>query len=259
MDTFLQDVRYALRQLVRSPGFTVVAVMTLALGIGANAALFTMAQAVLARPLPGVRASDRLVWLAPVNVRGGQTHVMSYPDYVDYRDRSGVFAELAAFEVTRFSLSGNGEPERVRGQVVSGNFFSVLGTPMRLGRGLTAHDDRTPGAHPVVVISHDLWQRRLDADPAVIGRKLIVNGAPFTIVGVAPERFNGPTHSEPNHLWVPTMMQARAYPQSPDMLARRGTWWLQTVGRLKPGVTPMQANVAVAGVAAQIAREDSAG
>jgi predicted permease len=259
MDTLLQDLRYALRQLVRSPGFTAVAVLTLALGIGANTALFTMAEAVLARPLPGVRASDRLVWLAPVNVRGGQTHVMSYPDYLDYRDRSGVFAELAAFEVTRFSIAGNGEPERVRGQVVSGNFFAVLGTPMRLGRGLTAYDDRIPGAHPVVVISHDLWQRRFEGDPAVIGHKLTVNGAPFTIVGVAPERFNGPTHSEPNHLWVPIMMQARVYPQSPDMLSRRGTWWLQAVGRLKPTGTPAQANVAVARVAAQIAREDSAG
>jgi predicted permease len=255
----LNDLRFALRQLLRSPGFTLVAVVTLALGIGANTALFTMAEAILARPLPGVRASDRLVWLAPVDARGGQTLNLAYPDYVDYRDHSGVFAELAAFETTQFSLSTGGEPARVRGQIVSGNFFSVLGTPMHLGRGLTAQDDRTPGAHPVVVISHDLWQRRLDGDPAVIGRRLIVNGAPFTIVGVAPERFNGPSHAERNDLWVPIMMQAHAYPQWPDMLTRRGTWWLQGIGRLKPGVAPAQANAAVAAIAARIAREDSAG
>src|SRR5688572_24252519 len=132
MDTLLQDIRYALRQLIRSPGFTLIAVLTLAVGIGANTALFTMSEAVLARPLPGIRDAERLYWLAPVNVRGGQTHVMSYPDYVDYRDRSDVFAELAAFEGTQFSLSSGGEPERVRGQIVSGNFFTVLGTPMHL-------------------------------------------------------------------------------------------------------------------------------
>src|SRR5687767_3691508 len=114
MDTLLQDVRYALRQLIRSPGFSLIAVVTLALGIGANTALFTMAEAVLARPLPGVRAADRLFWLAPVTMRGGRALAMSYPDFVDYRDRSGVFAELAAFERTQFSLSGNGDPERVR-------------------------------------------------------------------------------------------------------------------------------------------------
>ncbi|MDQ3997274.1 MAG: ABC transporter permease [Gemmatimonadota bacterium] len=259
MDTFLQDIRYALRQLVRSPGFTLVAVATLALGIGANTALFTMSEAVLARPLPGVRAAERLFWLAPVSGRSGRALMMSYPDYVDYRDRSGVFAELAAFDGAQFSLSGNGEPERVRGQLVSGNFFSVLGTPMHLGRGLTADDDRTPGAHPVVAISYDLWQRRFEADPAVVGRRLMVNGASFTVVGVTPARFNGPAHAERNHLWMPMMMQARAYPQWPDMLTRRGAWWLQAFGRLKPGVPPHQANAAVATVAAQIAREDSAG
>lgn len=259
MDTFLQDFRYALRQLVRSPGFALVAVLTLALGIGANTALFAMSEAVLARPLPGVRAADRLFWLAPVSMRGGRALAMSYPDYVDYRDRSGVFAELAAFEAAQFSLSSNGEPERVRGQVVSGNFFAVLGTRMQLGSGLTADDDRTPGAHPVLVISHDLWQRRFEADPAVIGRRLIVNGAPFTVVGVAPERFNGPSHSERNHVWMPIMMHARAYPQWPDMLRRRGMWWLQAIGRLKPGLAPAQANAAIATVAAQIARQDSAG
>ncbi|MFN2566418.1 MAG: ABC transporter permease, partial [Gemmatimonadaceae bacterium] len=259
MDTLLQDLRYALRQLVRSPGFTLVAVLTLALGIGANTAVFTMAEAVLARPLPGVRRAETLYWLAPVSMRGGRALTMSYPDYVDYRDRSGVFAELAAYEGTQFSLSSGGEPERVRGQIVSGNFFSALGTPMRLGRGLAAEDDRAPGAHPVVVISHDLWQRRFEGDPTVIGRKLVVNGAPFTIVGVTPERFNGPSHSEPNHLWMPIMMQARAHPQQPDMLARRNSWWLQAVGRLKPGVTPERANAAVAAVAAQIARADSVG
>jgi predicted permease len=183
---------------------------------------------------------------------------MSYPDYVDYRDRAGVFSALAAFEGTQFSVSAGAEPERLRGQIVSGNYFQVLGTPMRLGRPLTADDDRIPGAHPVVVISHELWQRRFESNPAAIGRRLIINGAPFTVVGVAPERFNGPTHSERNDLWVPIMMHARVYPQWPDLLARRGTWWLQAIGRLGPTAGPQQANAAVAAIAAQIARTDSA-
>ena len=258
MQTLLQDLRYAARQLVRAPGFAIVAVVTLALGIGANTALFTLANAVLARPLPGVHDTDRLRWVAPVSERGGHPLNMSYLDFLDYRS-AGVFSELAAMDQAQFSISSGAEPERVRGQIVSGNFFSLLRVPMALGRGFAEEEDRTPGAHPVVVIGFDLWQRRFAGDPAIIGRTLMVNGAAFTIVGVAPERFNGPDHAERRDVWVPLMMAERALPRWPRMLESRQSWWLRAIGRLAPGVSAERADAAVATIAARIAKADSAG
>src|SRR5690349_16295667 len=253
MSTLVQDLRYAARQLARAPGFTAVAIATLALGIGANTALFTLVDAVLFRPLSGVRGADRLVWVAPMTARGGHPTNMSYLDYVDYRDHTNVFSELAALDQAQFSISGGGSgvPERVRGQIVTGNFFSVLGTSMALGRGFVAEEDRTPNTHPVVVISYDLWQRRFAGDRSVVGSTLVLNGGPFTIVGIAPEHFNGPDHGERRDVWVPTMMASRVYPLWPNMLSQRQSWWLKGIGRLKPGVAPTQADAAVRTVAAE--------
>src|SRR5439155_10819990 len=180
----MNDLRYAVRQLAQKPGFTIVAALTLAIGIGANTALFTIANAVLARPLPGIRDAVGLVWVAPVSKQAGRAVNMSYPDYVDYRDGAGVFAELAAMSDAPFSLSTGGQAERVRGQFVSGNFFATLRTPLVLGRGLTEDDDRAGDPHPVAVISFDAWQERFAGDAGVVGRAILVNGMPFTIVGV---------------------------------------------------------------------------
>ena len=256
METFIQDFKYAIRQLVRTPGFTAIAVLTLAVGIGANTALFTMLEAIFVRPLPGVNADERLVWIAPHDKRRGHAVNLSYPDFVAYRNAE-VFEDAAAFDRTEFSLSTGGTPVRVRGGIVSGSFFKLIGVRMERGRGFTPEEDRTPGSHPVAVISFRMWQERLGADPGVVGRRLIVNGTPVTVVGVTPERFNGIEHEEPLEIWMPIMMQAMAMPQNGNMLDSPNTWWLKAIGQLKPGVSFEQAKAAVATIGARIAQADS--
>ncbi len=258
MDTLLQDLRYATRQLARTPAFTVVAALTLAIGIGANTALFTLADAIFLRPLPEVHSDDRLVWIAPYNVAAGHAVYLSYPDFVDYRDSSGVFAQATAFARADLSISIGEKPERVLGAVVSGNYFSILGVRMAKGRGFTSDEDRPSDPHAVAVISHRLWQERLGGDDGVIGTSLVVNGSKFTIVGVTPERFNGAEHEERLAVWVPTAMQPQAMPEFPKMLTERNSWWLRAIGQLKPGVSVERARAAVATIAARIAKSDSA-
>jgi putative ABC transport system permease protein len=257
MDTLAQDFRYAVRQLMRAPAFTIVAVLTLAIGIGANTALFTLANAVFSRPAPGVRADARTVWIAPFSTRGGHGEMMSYPDFLDYRDSSGVFEQAAVFGNVELSLSGGGQPERLRGQIVSGSYFSILGVSMAAGRGFTADEDAELGAHPVAVVSYHLWQERFGASPSVLGRTIIVDALPFTIVGVAPEHFSGADLDERRRdVWIPIGMQPVIAPSLG--LTNRGAWWLAAIGRLKPDVSTARARSAVATVAARIAAEDSA-
>jgi putative ABC transport system permease protein len=257
VDTFLQDFRYAVRQLARTPAFTIVAALTLAIGIGANTALFTLIDAIFLRPLPGIQPRSDLVWISPYSKQSGHGLSLSYPDFRDYRDSSGVFADAAAFARIDLSLSLGDTPVLVEAAIVDGSYFDVLGVRLALGRGFTEEESTTPNAHPVAVIGHRMWQERLGAADDVLGRTIVLNGQPFTIVGVAPEKFNGVVHEERLEVFVPMMMQLRAQPQFGNMLDRRGTWWLEAVGRLKPGVSLEQAKAAVGTVAARIAIIDS--
>lgn len=259
MDALLQDLRYAIRQLGRSPGFTIVAALTLAVGIGANTALFSFADAVLARPLPEIGHPDQLVWFAPSELRGGPRALMlSYPDFLDYRDSTGVFATAAAVGHADFSISSSGEPVRVRGTLVSGDYFRLLEVHFALGRPFTADDDRADVTQPAVVISYHLWQERFNGAPGVIGTRMIVDGKPLTIVGVTPQRFNGEEHSERRDLWVPLSYAGTILPGFENFLKRRDTWWLSGIGRLANDVSVERASAAMATVAARLAREDSA-
>jgi len=258
MDTFLQDIRYAVRQLVRSPGFTVVAALTLAVGIGANTALFSFANSVLGRPLPEIGHPDQLYWLAPSDTRGGPPALMlSYPDFVDFRDSTKVFASAAAIGHGNFSVSSDGDPIRVHGSLVSGDYFRMLETRMALGRAFTTEDDRPDAMQPAVVISHHLWQERFGGATEVLGKRLIVDGRPLTIVGVTPERFNGAEHAERQDLYIPLSYAGTILPGFPNFLKSRGTWWLSAIGRLAPGVSEQRASAAMATVASRIARADS--
>jgi len=258
MDILGHDLRYAVRQLARTPAFSIIAILTLAIGIGANTALFSLATAMFVRPLPGVRDDGRLVWIVPINERNRRPFQMSYPDFLEYRDSSSVFEQAVAFGNAEFSLSGGDVPVRVLGQIVGGNFFSILGVRMTRGRGFVAEEDAAPGTHPVVVISDHLWRDRFNADPGIIGRRIVLDGSPFTIVGVAPPRFaGGDLADRVRDVWVPFAMQPRVAPDLP--LSDGNNWWLSAMGKLKPGVSLSQAQAAVGTIAARIAARDSAG
>src|SRR6185369_5732631 len=179
MDNLWQDLRAAIRRTIKSPAFTALAVIALALGIGANTAIFSLINGALLRPLPGVQDPERLVTLERTQ-NGKVQYRFGYPDYLDYRDQSKSFVGLAAHCGTPLSLS-SGVAERLRGDLVSGNYFSVLGVTAALGRLIGPDDNTTPGGHPVAVLSHGLWVRAFGADPQVAGRSIKLNGYDFTI------------------------------------------------------------------------------
>jgi len=249
----LHDVRYAVRALVRRPGFTAVAVLTLALGVGANTTIFSWIDAMAFDPVPAVEGDDRLVALQ--FAQGARDNLsFSYPNYVDVRDaRLPEFAGVAAYDLVALNLRIGDEPERIWGQVVTANLFEVLEVRGALGRTLQMSDDRAPGASAVLVISDTLWRRRFAADPQVVGRTVLVNSAPFTIVGVAPPGFIGPMNGLAADVWLPMMMQAAIVPG--DRLQARGHGWLQAFARLAPGVSGREAQAAADVVAARLAQD----
>ncbi len=254
MDSFLKDIRYGIRSLLKRPGFTAIAVLTLALGIGANSAIFSAINATLMRPLP-VSDPERLVYV----FNGAPGSVFSYPDYAELRDQNKVFDGLIAWGGINASLNSNDQTDLVNGAIVSGNYFDVLGVRATLGRVISTEDDKIPGAHPVAVISHGLWQRRFGGEANVVGRQLLLNGNTFTVIGVVPANFSGLQMGIVRDLYVPLMMQANMRPpragysgeMNPDLLSVRGNRWLFSVGRLKPGVSPEQARAALAVITKQ--------
>src|SRR5262245_51691006 len=221
------DLKYALRMLRRRPAFLAAAIGTLALGIGANTAIFTVISSVLLRPLPYPKA-DRLALVWQRLPQLPQIRV-SYPDYLDWRERTRTFTGLAVFNPSRsFTLTGDGEPERVPGALISANLFEVAGVPPALGRAPTAAEDR-PGGDPVVGLSDGLWRRRSGADPDAIGASLTVDGRTCRIVGVMPATFEFPARAQ---LWVPVGPIADG-----SMMNRGNHPGLTALGRLRDGVT----------------------
>jgi predicted permease len=253
MQTLWQDLRYGARMLVKNPGFTLIAVVTLALGVGANSLIFSLVNALLLRPLP-VEKPEQLAAVYTSDFSSTQYGGSSYPDYVDFRDRNQVFSGTVAYMPTAFSLNVDGTNERAFGEVVSGNYFSTLGVKLALGRGFLPEEDRTPGERAVVVIGHKLWQNRFGGDPAVVGRAIKLNGHPFTIVGVAPEKHSGLIRGIASDLWVPAMMIKQAAPGG-DYLVERGDRGFLVMGRLKPGVTFYQAQADFRRITEQLFKE----
>src|SRR5262245_51173448 len=204
-DEMFQDLRYGARVLAKNPGFTLIVAVTLALGIGANTAIFGLADAALFRPLPVVESPDRLVMVT----RGADAWAtISYPDFKVLRERNEVLSDLALYMHTQVSF-GNGERSEVAlGSLVSANYFDTLGIKPVLGRTFLPEEDHTPGAHPVVVLSHGFWRSRFNSDTALVGQTIILNGQRFTVVGVAPAGFDGETPPMKVNLWVPAMMTA---------------------------------------------------
>jgi putative ABC transport system permease protein len=230
----LIDVRCAIRALAASPGFAAVAALTLALGIGANSAVFSILNEVFLRPIPLVPHQDRLVALGRT-LDGRDWQGFTHPDYLEYRARSRAFDGLTAFRDADMNLTCGGEVQRIRATLVSGNYFSVLEVKAALGRTFLAEEDRTEGTHPVAIVSHALWARCFVSDPGVLGKTLVLNGAGFTVVGIAPEGFVGTELDESPDLWIPLMMEAQARPLFP-VLNNRLFHSLKVVGRLSSGI-----------------------
>ncbi len=248
-------LRYALRNLRRSPVFTTVAILSLALGIGANTAIFSLLDQVLLRTLP-VRNPRELVALAPVSgaFRGSSRcdlTCLSYPAYRDLLDRNQVFNGILARWRLALSFSSGDRTERVRAELVSGNYFDVLGVTPAVGRVFTPDDDRVVNGHPVVVLSYGFWQSRFGGDPGVLNRTVRVNGQPMTVVGVAGRGFDGMEPGKGLDIMVPMMMKPLMTPNWPD-LDNRTSVWLSAIARLKPGVSRRQAEAGIQGVWRQI-------
>jgi putative ABC transport system permease protein len=245
IDTLLQDLRYGLRMLIRSPGFTAVAVLSLALGIGANTAIFSLVEAVLLRPLP-FPEPDRLVMVWEAS--SGNKSLRGNPapgNYSDWRTQNRVFEHVAAFSNTSFNLTGDGEPEKINGQAVTANFFALLGSKPVLGRTFLEEDDR-PEAGKIVLLSYGLWQRRFGGDPNLLGRDILLNDQKFSVVGVIPADFQ--LLGAEIGLWVPAAF-------SQHDLTDRGSHYLTVIARLKSGVTLQQAQADLETITDGIAQE----
>jgi len=233
--SFGTDVRYALRMLRRSPVFTIVVVVVISIGTGAVTTIFSGVNAFLLRPLPGTTDPDRLVGIDRIEPSGKGGAQASYGYYTWLRDRSRSFTGIAAWGKVDLTISTDGAGNAVYGNLVTGNFFSVLGVRPALGRFFVSAEDSTPLTHPVIVVSYDFWQTRLGADSAAAGRVVGVNGHPFTIIGVAPRDFHGVFSPIIASAWVPIMMQPQVSPQR--SLTSVTASWLWSFGRLKEGVT----------------------
>src|ERR1700693_5727355 len=239
MGALWQDVLYALRVLLKSPGFTATAILTLALGIGANSTIFSWINSSLLNPMPGITDSKEILSLTQ-GKPGGNPLGFSYPDVQAMRDRQKSFAAITACMFAPMSLTGKGKPERIWGMVASANYFDVLGVRPILGRGFIPAEDEKPGGAPVAVISYRLWQTHFGANPNAVGQQIELNQHRYTIVGVTPPAFQGSITGLRMEVWVPVMMQAAVMPGG-DMLHDHGNLWLFAYGRLKPGVSAQQA------------------
>jgi predicted permease len=252
MGTFMQDVKYGMRMLRRTPGMSLLAVLTLALGIGANTTVFNWMKAVLFEPLPAVERQGDLVGVFR-KTAAFPTSSVSYPDYLDARARSKSLEGLAALTMSSFSLAQEGRADLVYAEVVSENFFDVLHVRQQLGRGFSAEEGK-PGAPHVAVISDGLWRSRYAADPEIVGKEILLNGNKFTVVGVTPKEFAGGEPAMRLDLWTP-IVASEEIAGTVDRLQARGNHWLTTLGRRQPGVSTAQVNAELAKISDDMATE----
>ena len=257
MESLLQDLRFGFRTLLKNPGVSAVAIIALALGTGANSAIFSVVNAVVLRPLP-YENPDRLVLIWGKNSTTARDP-LSVPDFLDYRNQNAAFVEMASFAYDDFNLSIGDEPEHVQGAMVSANYFSVLGTNLSQGTMFRPEDDQ-PGASRVVIVGYGLWKRRFGSDPNFVGQTILLNGASFTVVGVAPQTFQSPIPEDNPQLWVPLSLdggdrlRVPSY-VNPARLSIRTNRFLIGIARLKPGVTAKRAQAALETIAGQLEQQ----
>ncbi|MFZ0917853.1 MAG: ABC transporter permease, partial [Candidatus Udaeobacter sp.] len=242
-----QDLRYGLRTLAKNPAFTSIAIIALALGIGANSAIFSVVDAVLLRPLPFKQPEQLVMLWENAAHLGFPKNTPSPANFLDWQKQASAFSGMAAMDERSFNLTGVGEPERLDGRRVSANLFELLGVPALLGRTFVPDDDR-PGTH-VVLLSYSLWQRRFGSDPGIIGRALALNGESYTVIGIMPRFVQLPGFANRNdQLWVPIAFPA-------EESAQRGNHFLEVIARMKPGITLKQAQAEMDTIAARLAQQ----
>jgi macrolide transport system ATP-binding/permease protein len=263
VENLIRDIRYAIRGLRRSPGFTLVAVATLALGIGVNATIFSMVSTVLFRPLP-VEHPGELVNVYGHSETSSSHDAISYPNYLDYREQSETLDGVVAHTNFFANLSIDGSAELVVGEIVSDNFFQVLGVQPQFGRPFLPEETAAPGAAPVAVLSNAFWQTRFGADSNVLGRTFRMNGIGYTVVGVAPQGFGGMFPAATVQMWIPLGMVDEVEPlgnnrtsarEAGSVMDRRGRHFLWVKGRMRPGVEVEQVRAELQGIAARLARQ----
>jgi predicted permease len=240
MENLIKDIRYGVRMLMKNPGVTLVAVITLALGIGANTAIFSGVSAFLMRPLSVPNATE-LIRPLEISEDRGTTDEFSYPDFLDYREQSTSFSGLAAEDMIQAAVDTENQNDVVWGQVVSANYFDVLQVKPILGRAFLPGEDKTAGANHIVVLSNSFWQRRMAGDPNIVGKTVQLNNRAYEVIGVAPDYFVGTKFALALDFWTPISM-AEELRRNPGILAERDSHWMNAIGRLKPGVSVEQAS-----------------
>ena len=239
VETGFRDFKYALRTMRRSPGFAAVAILTLALGIGANTAIFTLLDQVLLRLLP-VKNPQQLVLLTERGKHYGNNwggNAISYPMYRDFQDHNEVFSGMFCRFPIPVSLTVNGSAERTNAELVSGSYFSVLGVSTIVGRSFTPEDDKVPNGHPLIMLTYAYWKQRFGGDRQIVGKTVLVNNHQMTIIGVAQAGFDGVELGYSTKIFVPVMMEEQVIIGPMKMLTDRRSRWVNAFGRLKPGVT----------------------
>lgn len=250
MENLFKDIRYGVRMLTKNPGVTLVAVITLALGIGANTAIFSGVSAFLMRPLSVPNASTLIRPIEIAEDRGA-TDELSYPDFIDYREQSASFADFSAEDMVQAAIDAENQNDVIWGQVVSANYFDVTQVKPIMGRGFLPEEDKTVGSGAVVVLGHAFWQRRMAADPNIVGKTVRLNNRPYEVIGVAPDSFVGTKFALAMDFWVPISM-AEDLRRSPDLLKSRDSHWMNVIGRLKPGVSIERASAEMSAIASRL-------
>jgi putative ABC transport system permease protein len=253
MQTIWQDIKYGIRVLWKSPGFTLVAILVTALGIGANTAIFSVVNAVLLRPLPFPQSEQLMTVWETNQARGLMQSAVSYPDFADWRAQNHVFERMASYHTNDFTLTGNAEPQRLQGAVVNADLFPLLGAQAQLGRTFRPEEDQPGDSGSVVVLSHRLWQQRFNSDPNVVGRAVTLDGQSYTVIGVMPAGFQFPVQNEPVELWTSVSGDASG---AEPITSQRGAHYMYVIGRLKPGVTRAQAQAELDTIASRLAQLD---
>jgi len=252
MDTLIQDIRYGIRMLLKSPSISIVATIALALGIGANTAIFSVVNAVLLKPLPFPNSESLMAVFESDTTRGQLRGSYSFPNYFDLRDQNQSFENLACYHSSDFILTDSGDPARVQGSVVTANLFPLLGATPILGRSFLADEDKPTGNGRVVILSQDFFERRFNSNPALLNQAITLDGTKYTVVGVMPRSFQFPIQNDPVELWTTVAVDAAG--ESP-VTAQRGAHFLNLVGRLKQGVTQDQAQADANTIAARLEQQ----